>query len=71
MNEVYVVHWLAKEVGGDYVTSMVEYVSASRTKAEEYVRIHQHQEQVMNIDGHMCEIRRQIVLAVLEQEYKP
>jgi hypothetical protein len=71
MSEVYVVHWLAKEVSGDYVTSMIEYVTTSRTKAEEYVRIHQQQEQVMNIDGRMCEIRRQIVPAVLEQEYKP
>jgi hypothetical protein len=71
MSEIYVVHWLAKEVNGDYVTSMIEYTTTDRTRAEEYYRLHQAQEQVMNIDGHMCDIRRQIISAVLEQEYKP
>ena len=71
MNTVYLILWLAKEVNGDFVSSMVEYVTSDRTKAERFFTLHQKQEQVMNIDGHMCDIRRTIIPAELETEYKP
>lgn len=66
---IYVVHWLAKEVNGHYVSSMIEYADEDKVKVEEYFKRHQHQEQVMNIDGHMCDIRRQIVPVELGKEY--
>ena len=71
MTELYVIHWLAKELGGEYISSMIEYVTADRAKAEEYFHQHSVDEQVMNIDGHMCAISRRIVPAVLDQQYKP
>ena len=71
MAEIYVIHWLAKELGGDYVTSMVEYVTTDKVKAQQYFYEHMPEDRIMNIDSHMCEVRRQIVTAVIDQPYKP
>ena len=71
MTEIYVVHWLARELGGEYTSAMIEYVTADRAKAEQYFTEHAVKDQVMNIDSHMCEIRRMIVPVVLDQQYKP
>ena len=69
MSEIFFILWLAKEVNGEYVSSTVEFATADRGKAEDYFAQHQLQEQVMNIGGHMCDIRRTIVPVELDKEY--
>lgn len=68
--EVYFILWLAKEVNGDYVSSTVEFATTDKTKAEQYCVKHQLQEQVMNVQNHMCEVRRTIIPVELDKEYK-
>lgn len=68
---VYVVHWLAKEINGDFVSSMIEFASLDRTKAEAYFLDKQPKEQLMNIESHMCEIKRHIVPINLDVNYIP
>ena len=69
--ELYVIHWLAQELGGNYISSMIEYATADKSKAEDFFVQHAVNEQIMNIDGHMCQIHRRIVPVALDQQYKP
>lgn len=65
--KIYVVHQLAKEINGDFVSSMIEYASKDRLKAEEYANKHQLSEPVMNIESHLCNVVRMLVEVELEE----
>lgn len=70
MSDVYIIHWLAKEVSGDFISSMIEYVTTDRQKAEDVFKQQQFTNNIVNINGHNCEVLRQIVQAQLDQMYK-
>lgn len=58
---VYIVHQLAKEINGDFVSTQIEYASKSEREAFEYIRKQQASNSIIKIEEHMCAIVRQLV----------
>lgn len=69
MTTIYIVHALAKEVGGNYTSSAVEFGSPDKAAAEKFYIERQSKGTLVNIDSHLCEVARHIVPVELDKEY--